>query len=193
MKKLMLRLCCCMLLLAAVGCGASTTEKESKHAEAPMEVEPAILQVDDLLAMAPTLIDQPVEVEGVCTHLCSHGGRKMFLMGDSSTLRVESGALERFPQEVVNSAVRVKGKVVESRIDEAYLQNWESQLAAHQEEKHGNDASGCDTEKKARQEEGNTAQERIADFRARIAARNAKEGKPYLSFYHVEATSYALQ
>ena len=31
---------------------------------------------------------------------------------------------------------------------------------------------------------------RIADFRRKIAERNAAEGKPYLSFYFVEAQSY---
>ena len=47
--------------------------------------------------------------------------------------------------------------------------------------------------KAARQETGNTVEERIADFRTRIAARKAAEGKEYLSFYYVTATSYEIQ
>ena len=34
--------------------------------------------------------------------------------------------------------------------------------------------------------------ERIAGFRARIADRKAKEGKEYLSFYHVEGGNYEV-
>ena len=48
------------------------------------------------------------------------------------------------------------------------------------------------TEKKARGETGNTTEERIADFRKKIAERKAKTGKDYLSFYFVEAESYKI-
>ena len=44
----------------------------------------------------------------------------------------------------------------------------------------------------ARQETGNTVEERIADFRKRIAARKAAEGRN-LSFYYVTAQSYEIQ
>ena len=47
--------------------------------------------------------------------------------------------------------------------------------------------------KKARGETGNTPEERIADFRAKIAQRKADTGKDYLSFYYVEAQSYAIR
>ena len=47
--------------------------------------------------------------------------------------------------------------------------------------------------KKARGETGNTVEERIADFRAQIAERKAKEGKDYLSFYYVTATAYQIE
>ena len=37
-------------------------------------------------------VDNIVLVEGVCSHICSHGGKKLFLMGDddSNTIRVEA-------------------------------------------------------------------------------------------------------
>ena len=37
-----------------------------------------------------------------------------------------------------------------------------------------------------------STEKRIADFRARIADRKAKEGKEYLSFYHVDGGSYEV-
>ena len=39
----------------------------------------------------------------------------------------------------------------------------------------------------------NTEQERIANFRERIAERNEKEGKNFLSFYFIEAEEYTIQ
>ena len=82
----------------------------------------------------------------------------------------------------------------EQRVDEAYLQQWEAQLKETSDQKHGEEGEGgCSTEKKARGETANTPQTRIADFRAKIADRQAKEGKVYLSFYYMQATGYEIQ
>ena len=92
-----------------------------------------------------------------------------------------------------NSIVRVTGTLKEQRVDEAYLQQWESRLKAAAAEKHGEGEAGCSTEKKARGETANTPEARIADFRAKIAKRQAESGKPYLSFYYMEAANYEIQ
>ena len=44
------------------------------------------MEVDNLLADAEKLTGGKVTVEGVCTHICRHGGRKIFLMGTDDTL-----------------------------------------------------------------------------------------------------------
>ena len=49
---------------------------------------------------------------------------------DTKTIRVEACKLGSFDSKCVNSIVEVKGTLVEDRIDEAYLQNWEKQLSA---------------------------------------------------------------
>lgn len=154
----------------------------------------AVLDVDSLLAGAADLVDKQIKVEGICTHICQHGGRKIFLMGsnDSKIIRIESGDFGAFDQKCINSVVSVKGTLREERIDEAYLQRWEASVAAKTTEKHGDTEAGCSTEKKARGETGNTVAERITAFRAKIAARKASEGKEYLSFYYVIAQSYEV-
>lgn len=178
----------------AFSCNSSAKQSNDSQCCAATETKAAAtLNIDDLLANGETLVGEEVEIDGVCSHLCAHGARKMFLMGDTQTLRIESGELGKFSQECINSIVKVKGVVKEDRVDEAYLQNWESQLAKQVKETHGEDANGCSTEKSARQEVGNTPEERIANFRTRIAERTEKEGKAYLSFYHVVATSYEIQ
>lgn len=158
----------------------------------------SVANVDSLLLSAETLVGKNVTLSGLCTHICSHGGKKMFLMGsnDSTTIRVESNEeIGAFSKDVVNSMVQVTGKLVEERIDEAYLVNWEAEIAAETADKHGegDGGAGCETEKKAQGEKtAKTGDERIANFRKRIEAEKAKTGKEYLSFYHIVAESYKI-
>lgn len=145
---------------------------------------------------AADLLGKEVTVEGICTHICQHGGKKIFLMGtdDTQVIRIEAGdAIGAFDAGCVNNVVRVTGRLVEERIDEAYLEAWERRVAEATDEQHGTGEGGCTTEKQARGESqtASTAQ-RIADFRARIADRQAREGKAYLSFYHVAGESYEI-
>lgn len=176
--------------LTLVSCGGNANQNK----QAAAEQEAAAMEIDAVLADAEQLTGQEIELEGICTHICKHGGTKIFLMGsdDQKTLRIEAAKLGSFDQKCVNSIVKVKGVLVEDRIDEAYLQRWEAQVAAQTATQHGETEAGCDTEKAARGETGNTVAERIADFRTKIAARKEATGKEYLSFYHVEALAYEI-
>lgn len=174
---------------------ACSNNKKNDTQQASEATSSAALSIDEVLASADSLAGKEVTIQGICTHTCKHGATKIFLMGsdDTKTIRVEACKLGSFDSKCVNSIVEVKGTLVEDRIDEAYLQNWEKQLSAQTEKQHGDGEAGCDTEKKARGETGNTAQERIADFRAKIAQQKAQTGKDYLSFYHVDAASYDIK
>ena len=167
-------------LVTTTSCGNSNKQSQSEKTEL---AAPAALSVDNLLAHADSLANREVTIEGICTHTCKHGATKIFLMGsdDTKTIRVEAGPLGSFD-----------GTLKEQRVDEAYLQNWESKLKAQTEKSHGETAAGCDSEKKARGETANTPEARIADFRAKIAERKAATGKDYLSFYYMEASSYEI-
>ena len=194
MKKVFLCALCLVVACGAcllTGCRGNHQKSTASAAAAASDV----LEIDDLLLGADSLVGRTVTIEGICTHTCKHGARKIFLMGsdDTQTIRVESGELGSFDPQCVNHIVRVTGRVDEERIDEAYLANGEAQVKAQTAEKPGATEAGCSTEKAARQETGNTVGERIADFRARIAARKAAEGKEYLSFYYVTASSYEIQ
>lgn len=182
-----------IMVVSACGNASKTTSKNETVQTAAVQESTQALEVDMLLAQAEALVGHEVVVEAVCTHICAHGGKKIFLMGsdDTQTIRVESGNNSAFKNECVNSIVKVTGKLVEDRIDEAYLQAWEAKLKATTAE-HGN-GGGCDTEKNARGETSNTGLDRIADFRSRIEKRKNNTGKDYLSFYHIEAVSYEIQ
>lgn len=180
--------------LVMVSCGGNNTKKATENTAEATEAVVAV-EIDALLADGEAMSGQQVEIEGVCTHICSHGASKIFLMGsdDTKTIRVEAAELGSFDQKCVNSIVNVKGLLREERIDEAYLQRWEQRVAEQTAEEHGEEGEGgCSTEKAARGETGNSVEERIADFRTKIAARKEAEGKEYLSFYFIEAQSYEV-
>lgn len=192
MKKYVVLVVALMAMVGFNSCG----NKQQKQQDEDSEQLSGAIDVDSLLAASDSLSGQEVTVEGVCTHICKHGGRKIFLMGsdDTQTIRIEAGKVGKFDQKCVNSLVKVTGMLVEQRVDEAYLENWENQLKAATAEKHGDsDAAGCSTEKQARGETANSPEQRIADFRKKIAARKARDGKEYLSFYYVEANNYEIQ
>lgn len=181
------------MTLGLASCGDdSNKSKEQASAE---EVTPAALEVDQVLADPDSLVGDTIEIEGICTHICKHGGGKIFLMGsdDTKTLRVEAAeSIGSFPQETVNSIVRVTGVLVEDRIDEDYLAQWEARIADQAKETQGE--GGCAADMKANAEaEANSVRERIANFRSRIAERTEKEGKPYVSLYHMEGLSYEIR
>ena len=181
------------MTLGLASCGDdSNKSKEQTSAE---EVTTAALEVDQVLADPDSLVGDTIEIEGICTHICKHGGGKIFLMGsdDTKTLRVEAGeSIGSFPQETVNSIVRVTGVLVEDRIDEDYLAQWEARIADQAKETQGE--GGCAADMKANAEaEANSVRERIANFRSRIAERTEKEGKPYVSLYHMEGLSYEIR
>lgn len=187
----------CLLAIFFVACGSNSSKKESSDSDAVLikQTEANLsLELDDLLEKADQYSGKEVTVEAICTHICQHGGRKIFLMGsdDTKTIRVESGTDRAFDGNCVNSIVEVTGVLHEQRMTMAALDKWEEQLkmaAKSKEEAH----ESCDSSKKARGETADTDEERIKDFRARIAERKSKDGKDYLSFYYIESSSYEIK
>jgi len=154
------------------------------------------VSVDHLLTNAGSLIGETVIVDGLCTHVCAKSGMKLFLQGSDAahTLRAESDAtLGKFDPENVGKKVRVWGKLVEERIDEAYLQELEKEINSNVLLSHGEGGEGgegCETEQAAEGvATGSSEMERVNQFRQQIAERKASEGKEYLSQFHIAAES----
>lgn len=195
MKTRKLTIAIAVGIMTFIGTSCGNKQQKSISETTTEQTASSALEVDSLLARAESFVGQEVTIEGVCTHACKHGAKKIFLMGsdDTQVIRVEAGALGAFDPTCVNSIVRITGTLKEQRIDEAYLQNWEAQLHAQTAEKHGAGEAGCNSEKKARGETANSPEARIADFRTKIADRKAETGKEYLSFYYLEAISYEVE
>lgn len=179
------------LLIAVLAVAASLSACSKKVEKA---IEDESITVDSVMAAAPRIIGTEVLVEGTCSHICSHGGRKAFLVGaDSSVvLRCQATAgMEAFTPECPGRQLVVRGIVREDRLTEADIAAMEERQAkadsaarAHGECAHDKQAQG--------QTDCDSFEARMADFRARIAERNEAEGKDYLSFYYLDALSYYI-
>ncbi len=115
-------------LLLSAGCAGNSKSKP--------------LNVDELLTNATSLVGETVVVEGLCTHVCSKSGMKLFLQGtdETKTVRAESGAaLGKFDPASVDKKVRVRGKLVED-------QAGENSQTTHI---HGEEGVTCETEETA--------------------------------------------
>lgn len=210
MKKFLIPALVAALCSMVAACGGS-----SKSADEQAAPEIAAVSVDEVLANPENFLGDTIVIEGVCTHLCSHGGKKAFIAGsaDSVMLRCEAYPLmgEPFPKTVIRHPLQVKGVLCEERIDEEALLTMERNARAAQQQEDFSQAngntesaqadsaapkpkeSGCATERASRgQSSMTTLDERIADYRKRIAERQASEGKPYLSFYYLQAESYEV-
>lgn len=177
-------------LIFSVSCSNSGAKNGTSQDEVQEQVE-----IDSLLDNAELFLGKVITIQGVCTHSCKHGAKKIFLMGsdDSKTIRVEAGSLGSFDTKCLKHVVSVTGILREERIDEEYLKRWEAAVERNGGEAHGNAESGCETEKKARGETASTTSDRIAAFREKIEQRIASEGKDYLSFFYFEASAYEIE
>lgn len=173
-----------------IGCGSKAGSSQSTIADES-------LTVDNVLDNADKYLGDTIIVEGECSHLCKHGGRKAFLASAKAdrTLRAEAvGDFGAFGKETIHKILKVRGVLVEDRIDEAAVKKMEAEYGKL-EEVHGKNVEvGCDSEKAAQgQADINTFTARMKDYRNRIAERQAKEGKAYLSFYHLDAIAYEVE
>jgi len=96
------------------------------------EKEIAMLTPGEFPDKAESLVGQKVQVDGLVVHVCKHGGKKMFIVGDDPEIRVKIDASEEvtvFSSDLEGSTVSVQG----------IIQPME-QEAVPEEEKHDQDA-----------------------------------------------------
>lgn len=134
-------------IIVAALCLTACTKKASQS-----EV---IYTIDDVYTQAESLLGDTITFEGVCTHLCKHGGRKAFLMGTAMDtiytdtavvvkpriLRVEGAKMGNFDAACINNVVRVKGVL--------HSFEYQQPIMDHPGEQHGTAGQGCETEKTA--------------------------------------------
>ena len=170
-----------VILFAFVACnqGARETGEMVKN-------DTTLLTVLTFEQQADSCIDKPVIIEGTVLHLCKHGGKRMFLVDGTDSIRVEvttGPEIAKFDDALVGSRVRVSGILKEERIDAKYLNEWEAEVKQPEE----NHDVGVHTGAKGHEDQG--VQEKLDQINAmREDLKNS--GKDHLSFYSVEAGSF---
>ena len=130
MKKILLMMAVALVVFTAC-------QKQAQEAQ-------VVYSIDEVYAQADSLVGDTICFQGICSHLCKHGGRKAFLMGsdESRILRVEGAQMGNFAPECINNIVRVRG--ILHAVEVAPEENVPDDGL-----KHGADDNGCETEKKA--------------------------------------------
>lgn len=73
------------------------------------------ISVDNFYEKPEIYVDEEIEISGLVTHVCRHGGQKLFLAGkeDGNIIRINAGDnISEFPFNLEGSNVKFTGKVV---------------------------------------------------------------------------------
>jgi hypothetical protein len=170
-----------VILFAMVACNQGTKEDASKSKN-----DTTLLAVLTFEKQADSCIDKPVIIEGTVLHLCKHGGKRMFLVDGTDSLRVEvttGPTIAKFDEALIGSRVRVFGMLREERIDAKYLNEWEAEVKKPEE----NHNVGVHTGAKGHEDQG--VQDKLDQINAlREDLKNS--GKDHLSNFSIEANSF---
>ena len=171
-RKLLLIL---SIALLAASCGGDKTTEQTT------ETVPT-LTIAEYNANPDAYVDKTIELTGTVNHVCKHSGQRMFLIGDNpeDRVKIESGdKIAGFDVALEGNKVKVVGKGCITKIDAAYLDNWEVESCAAE-------AAVIEDQTKTADSEQSETKSQIDAMRKKLA----ESGKDYLGFYHVEAVSY---
>ena len=172
MKKLFLFL---FIPLFFVSC-TNQSPKQSENSDASSESVIAEVNIHDLLADSEAFLGKSVSIKGTVDHVCEHGGKKMFVFGDSPEDRIKiipDNDMNSFEIELVGSDVLVQGTLIEElRVDEEYIAKRKSDLSSDDSEK--------------TQEELDGEKQQIEKLKEQLDACE----NDYLSFYVIECSAY---
>ncbi|MCQ2317128.1 MAG: hypothetical protein MJZ85_10715 [Bacteroidales bacterium] len=184
MKKLLLSAVAAVMALFMMSCGGPKVNE---------------LSIKDFSAKAKDFVGQEVSIKGVANHICSHSGRKLFLVspdgGDAMVTVFTNPEMTPFDRETIGKTYTVNGVVkITQTIDAAYLDAWEAEVLKAIEEGQMPEEEHCGTEAKAAglevdEQAENQELAQIKQLRARIEANN---GEP-IHFYHVECNDFNIE
>ncbi|MBU8892383.1 MAG: hypothetical protein KOO66_06365 [Bacteroidales bacterium] len=176
-------------ILAITGLLISCGNKEQKK-EACCDKEITKVTVDQVMADIQSFVDKDVVITGMVNHVCSHGGKRMFIIGENPDVAIKitpNDAIGVFEKELEGSSVIVKGTVKELRIDEAYVVGLEKELAEGMESEAIHDHSAGTHDEEEDEEKERDAQ--IEAMRTQIS--ESDDG--YYSQFWIEATKLEVK
>jgi len=146
------------------------------------------LTVAQLTADAGEYVGKKVSVSGTVVHVCEHGGKRMFIIGDQPEPRFKITAgtsVGGFDLTLEGSNVQVSGVVQEQKVDAAFLDNWETELNEEHKPEVGHEGHGHSAAGEV-DDHHEHAKQQISNLRNRLA----ESGKDAISFYNLECESF---
>ncbi|HKL38703.1 MAG TPA: hypothetical protein VJ876_07380 [Bacteroidales bacterium] len=177
-----------MLLAAALlSCSGPNGGEDSQTSQ-----NNPVLQVTQVTDDPVQYIDQKITIEGMVTHVCRHGGKRLHLSkaGSDEMIRVRTGEnMTPFKRELEGSTIEVTGTFIEERMDQEYLDKLKKgQESAESHDHHEGDHSEGNeqaTGEQADVEQGQVSEAYIQELETKI---NSSE-KGYISEYWLTAES----
>jgi len=152
----------------------------NKAEDAVVKEEVQTVSIDKLFAEDFEYTESKIAVEGLCVHVCTHSGKKMFLVGDDSDNMIQifvDGDITTFPLELEGSSVKVVGVLNEEKIDMEYVLMLEEELALEESEHSHSDGHSCEFEENMN---------KLTLMKEKIE----RSAKGYLPRYTMKATEY---
>ncbi|MFO7827028.1 MAG: hypothetical protein R6V23_00285 [Bacteroidales bacterium] len=179
-------------LLIVAGLMFSCGTKEKKNDEKSTEKESAALSVDNIMADIETYIDKDVVVKGLVNHVCAHGGKRMFILGEDPdvALRVTpDNNLGVFEKELEGSTVIIKGVLKELIINQEYIDQLEKEIAEGVDNEALHDHSGGDHDEDEEAEVDSSKIKQVEQMKADIA----ESEKGFVAQYWIEASKVEVK
>jgi hypothetical protein len=174
-------------ILAITAIMFSCGNKEQKKEEACCNKEKATVTVDKVMEDMASYVDKNIVIVGTVNHVCSHGGKRMFIMGENPDVAIKITPSEEigvFEKELEGSHVMVTGVVKELRIDEAYVANLENDDAESEAMHDHSGGTHEETEEAAKEK-----QHQLDAMREKIA--QSETG--YYSQFWIEASKFEVK
>jgi hypothetical protein len=175
------------LLLAIVtlfGACCNSQKNQEQTANITNTAECTSITIDSFLRVAPEYVGKELTVKGTVDHVCKHGGKRVKIFGSNPDQTIHGEATEAvgtFNAELEGSDVCLTGIVAESKMDLAYVEEYEKSiieaLEKESEEAEMEHAKGVDH---------HTKLEQIKVWKEEIAT----NGKGYISSYYLDVTKY---
>ena len=122
-----------LILCAAIACNNAGSGKSPEKEKA----EKQALELSEFMKLAADSLDKEVFVKGTVNHVCSHSGRRCFIVDTSGniSLRIEAkGEINGFNRELSGMDIEVTGIVREKRLYTDYLNEWEAKVKAKEKD-----------------------------------------------------------
>ena len=105
-----------LVMLLAVTFSCNQTDKNPAESDAIVETElvASMLTVEQVLESPEKYKDSDIKISGMVTHVCTHGGQKLFIIGDDPEMQLRVNVGEGVPEfdiALEGSTVEFMGKV----------------------------------------------------------------------------------